>query len=277
MDDGPALQVRVHKIVYRERTADYASAGHAHPEWTEIFFVDRGAVEARLGETPRRIEQGSLVVVPPALFHSFRCVSDKAPNLLNILLRATGIRLDPISARPIRLPRDLVEHLRALLGDLDAGHPYPAAAAEGAVAHLLLRLLAGSTSSAPTGRYPRIRQALVDRVNQILEARHASPFTLELFSGAFPLTGDQLERTFREESGETLRDAHRRARVARAKALLRESALAVFQIAREVGYRHPGDFSRAFRRVEGVTPTEFMASVRPGAASAPPASPRGSR
>jgi len=51
-----------------------------------------------------------------------------------------------------------------------------------------------------------------------------------------------------------------RERVARAQQLIRESSRSLIEIALEVGYTSPSHFAQVFRRVVGVTPTEFWST-----------------
>jgi len=46
-------------------------------------------------------------------------------------------------------------------------------------------------------------------------------------------------------------------RVERAKGLLRDPELSVLDVSISVGFEHPNNFARAFRRVIGVSPTQF--------------------
>lgn len=58
-------------------------------------------------------------------------------------------------------------------------------------------------------------------------------------------------------------------RVVRASELLRDTSLSILQVSLDLGFEHPNNFARAFRRVTGVSPTRFrqtqaMRIERPG-------------
>lgn len=70
-----------------------------------------------------------------------------------------------------------------------------------------------------------------------------------------------LQRAF-ESEGITFREAVSVARMRRAKALLSEGGMPVYRVADRVGYRSKAEFTKAFKRYSGMTPTDFMRSLR---------------
>ena len=70
-----------------------------------------------------------------------------------------------------------------------------------------------------------------------------------------------LQRAF-ESEGITFREAVAVARMRRAKALLSEGGLPVYRVADQVGYRSKAEFTKAFKRYSGMTPTAYMRALR---------------
>src|SRR3954467_13900042 len=75
-------------------------------------------------------------------------------------------------------------------------------------------------------------------------------------------------RTFKDTFGETPHRYLPRRRLARARALLRETRRPVTEICLEVGFASLGSFSRTFTRVVGMSPTAYRAGWRAGAGTA---------
>lgn len=73
----------------------------------------------------------------------------------------------------------------------------------------------------------------------------------------FGITPSYMSRCFKEETGETLTDYIVRFRIEKAKLLLRGFEKNVSQIAAAVGFGSSAVFIRAFKRYEGITPTQF--------------------
>jgi transcriptional regulator GlxA family with amidase domain len=64
-------------------------------------------------------------------------------------------------------------------------------------------------------------------------------------------------RRFRKATGHTSTEYWQRLRVSNARAKLRETDLGVDQIGWEVGYVDPGAFRKVFRRIVGLSPSEY--------------------
>jgi two-component system response regulator YesN len=75
-----------------------------------------------------------------------------------------------------------------------------------------------------------------------------------------------LQRAF-EGEGITFREAVAVARMRRAKALLAQGGMPVYRVADRVGYRSKAEFTKAFKRYSGKTPTDYMRTVRDGGAA----------
>jgi transcriptional regulator GlxA family with amidase domain len=69
----------------------------------------------------------------------------------------------------------------------------------------------------------------------------------------------QLERLFRRHLGRGAQEHYRRLRLDRARLLLRESAMPVVEVAVATGFSSASQFSRAYRRAYGESPTETRA------------------
>ena len=100
------------------------------------------------------------------------------------------------------------------------------------------------------------RTGLADWVAMMLREADGSLPTLQDLSRVLNLTPRTLNRRLGKE-GERFLDLSKRVRSERACALLRDGRLPVTQIAYQLGYRDSANFSRAFRRELGVTPSDY--------------------
>jgi len=83
-------------------------------------------------------------------------------------------------------------------------------------------------------------------------------FDTEAFAKEMFLSRMQLHRKLQAITGQTPGDFVRSFRLKRAALLLKEKRLSVTQIAFEVGYESPSQFSRAFSKQFNCTPTEYL-------------------
>ena len=72
----------------------------------------------------------------------------------------------------------------------------------------------------------------------------------------------QLQRSFAEVAGTTFSAHLTAARMRRAAGLLARTSASVGVIAELVGYREPSQFTKAFKRRYGMTPSDYRRRVR---------------
>lgn len=92
-------------------------------------------------------------------------------------------------------------------------------------------------------------------VMMLRETIDGMPSLSELAS-ALSLSPRTLDR-YLEKEGVSFRDLSRQVRSERAGQLLTQTTMPITQIALELGYSDPANFTRAFRREHGVSPTVF--------------------
>lgn len=98
---------------------------------------------------------------------------------------------------------------------------------------------------------------------QMLDQRYATPITIDELSRAVALSPCYLIRAFRRAYRQTPHQYLVGLRIARAKALLRNSDLSVTDICATVGFESLGSFSTLFRRVAGVSPSAYRHYSQP--------------
>jgi AraC-like DNA-binding protein len=103
---------------------------------------------------------------------------------------------------------------------------------------------------------PRDRE-LAERARAVLLRRFADPPTIPELARLCATNDFRLKKLFRRVYGTTIHDYVRRLRLEEANLLLRSGELSVGEIARRVGYRHQGHFSRLFFEHYGLYPKEL--------------------
>ncbi|NYJ03490.1 transcriptional regulator GlxA family with amidase domain [Nocardioides thalensis] len=88
------------------------------------------------------------------------------------------------------------------------------------------------------------------------------PLSLERVARQAHLSPRTLERRFRAETGESLQSWIARQRVARARALLEDSALTVTEVAHATGFGSSESMRRHFRAQVGTSPQAYRAAFR---------------
>ncbi len=95
---------------------------------------------------------------------------------------------------------------------------------------------------------------------EMLDAALGQPPSLAQLAREVGTHQAKLMRIFKAVHGTTISDYLERARMERARRLLINEGLSVTQVAFEMGYQHPGNFTTAFKRHYGMLPS----AMRPG-------------
>ena len=100
-------------------------------------------------------------------------------------------------------------------------------------------------------------QHIVDRIDDCIRNKNDESLTLKLLAQEFGYSEFHFSRKFKEISGMQFRDYLRCRRLAFALKELRDTEKSVLQIALDYGFSSHEAFTRAFREVYGLTPSEY--------------------
>jgi AraC-like DNA-binding protein len=101
------------------------------------------------------------------------------------------------------------------------------------------------------------------RAKDVVDARFREPLDVPALARAAYLSPAHFSREFRRAFGETPHQYLLTRRLERAAALLRNTDRSVTDICFTVGLRSLGSFTTSFRRVYGMSPTEYRAAHPP--------------
>lgn len=95
-------------------------------------------------------------------------------------------------------------------------------------------------------------------VEYINENYNNPNLSLKELAGIFDMPVSSLSKLFKEITGINYYDYLCRIRMEKAKTLLKDNEIEIKKIANEVGYQNEYSFRRAFKRYEGVAPTDYV-------------------
>lgn len=109
-----------------------------------------------------------------------------------------------------------------------------------------------------------IREGREERIVDIMRyvQNHYKDVTLERLSENFHLSSPYLSKYIKEHTGATFQEAVKRARMKKARAMLKETNQTVESIAASVGYETVEHFNRLFKKTYGMTPVQFRRENR---------------
>jgi transcriptional regulator GlxA family with amidase domain len=105
-----------------------------------------------------------------------------------------------------------------------------------------------------------LRAAIFTDAMAIIEAEFAQRLTLAEVARRIATSPRQLQRAYSEAGRTSFARSLRQVRMAHAAELLATTDLPVKEVARQVGYRHIGQFRKIFRRTHGASPSAYRAA-----------------
>jgi AraC-like DNA-binding protein len=106
------------------------------------------------------------------------------------------------------------------------------------------------------------------RAKDLADARYAEPLEVDDLARAAGLSKAHFSREFRRTFGESPYVYLLTRRLERAAGLLRNTDYSVAEICLEVGLQGIGSFTTSFKRMYGMTPTEYRAAYPPATTTA---------
>lgn len=98
---------------------------------------------------------------------------------------------------------------------------------------------------------------LVPGIIAFLEANYTKSIGIEDCAAHCGVSASTVSHRFSRATGQTVSEWLSDVRLRHARALLSETCLDILDVALECGYRDGSWFSKAFRKAEGVSPSEW--------------------
>ncbi len=281
----PIAVDRVVTVHYFEYASSYRFEGERHDFW-ELLYVDKGEVDVLADGLTHRLERGELIFHKPGEFHALRATGTSAPNLVVVSFFCPSPAMEFFGERIMGTG----EAERALLGRMVAegelafstplGDPATTAmerresapfGAEqllgAALEELLVRLIrrggAAEHQPAPISTTTRTdRDALFRSIEDYFLTRLDQPLTLAQVCADNFVGHSRLQQLVRSYTGGGVMEHFGALRIDRAKSMIREGAGNFTEIAAALGYQSVAYFSRHFKKVAGMTASEYAASVK---------------
>lgn len=269
-----------HIHYYIEYLPHFIVPWHYHPA-IEIMYITRGIGTRFVGDCIEQYEEGDVCMIGPNLPHEWR--NDDAYFDKESGLRATCICLffkrEIFDPNFIRLPemnniRDLIERSRRGLkftgkSKLEITRFIRSSVNDVGVRKVtnlltLLELMATSTEYellASVGFTNSVNSEDFERFNKVykfLVKNFATSIRLEEVSTLVGLTPTAFCRYFKERTKKTFVEYLNEMRIGYSKKLLLENKMKISTISGEVGFPNLSNFISQFKKVTGMSPSQFQ-------------------
>ncbi len=227
-----------------------------------LILCTRGAGWVELGDTKYEVAAGQLIAILPNEAHRYgaaehhpwtiywcHAAGTAAERLGRILRQDAATPILEVGDQP-RMVGLFEEIANELSGGYGVNHLIPASMA---LAHLLgVAMADGRRHAAPSDTMLRVRQAI-----NYMQQRREEHISIPEVAGMVNLSTSHFCAIFRKITGFPPLDYFIRLKVRRACELLDGTDFPVKRIAEELGFNDALYLSRVFRRIHGVSPTEY--------------------
>lgn len=275
----------IFSVHYFEYSSNYAFPGESHDFW-EFCYVDKGELSVTTGEQDLLLQKNEILFHKPGEFHSLRANGRVAPNLVVASFRCAGPRMDWFEDRVMTIGDEQRQLLARIVDEAGAAFLSPLddpglktlvrdmSAPVGAeqmirisLESLLISLYRlGRQPSAPQKPTSLIREGsrsqFVARVLEYFEQNIHRQLTLEDVCRDNLVGRSYLQKVFRERTGGGAMEYFGKLKIEAAKRMIREGRHNFTEIATALGYSSIHYFSRHFKKVAGMTPSEYASSVK---------------
>lgn len=277
----------IFSIHYFEYMSDFYFPGETHDFW-EFLCVDKGEVDVFADDRFYSLKKGEIIFHKPNEFHNVRSNGLIAPNLVVISFSCSSPAMAFFEEKILKIS----ESERILLGQIiqeakfsfegRQDDPYqeelirasaPRFAGEQLIKLYLEQFLIkmirrhmDHTAQAAPLLVKSIKQkadgALFSQILEYMEAHICETITIEQICRNNSIGRSQLQKLFRARSGFGAIEYFSRMKVDLAKQMIRENHYNFTQIADSLGFSSIHYFSRQFKRLTGMTPSEYASSIK---------------
>lgn len=282
---------KIYSIHYFEYMNDFSFEGESHNFW-EFICVDKGEVGVTADDSFTILKKGDIAFHQPNEFHNVQAVSGIAPNLVVISFQCTDDAMRFFKKKILQIDEternllaDIIIEARRCF-DCRLDDPYlqnmpmkePDLFGSEQMIHLLLTqfiIHLIRRYSAPLilhKRLPRLESIkatksrsdteVFNRIVGYLEEKLNTRITIEQICHDNLIGRSQLQKIFKEQCSMGIIEYFSLMKINAAKELMRTNRMNFTQISEHLGYTSIHYFSRQFKKVTGMTPSEYASSIK---------------
>ncbi len=276
--------INISKIVtvhYYEFDKNFIFNGESHDFW-EMVYIDKGRVQVRNDEEELILSQGEIIFHRPNEFHSIKALNS-APNFFVVSFVCNSPLTVYLEKYHTVLNKTLHGFISSIIKEAESTYVIPkndpalkklikkeTAPIGGEqliktyLEQFLIFLIRNIVKKEEPSVFPSkesMETHLVSSAKRLLEEKAEEPFRVNDLCLALGYSKSYLSKLFHEQTGETIAAYAVKVKIKAARRLIREGHLNFAQISDRLSFDNPQYFSRVFKRVTSMSPTEFKQSL----------------
>jgi len=257
-------------------------------DFWQMFFVDKGEWEFSAEPDTFTLKQGDCLFVPPGVIRRSQTKPVTPPNVLIVSFDCRSAAIRKLARRSFRLDeeeRHLLSQLiregnRAFLPPpLDRNRknvpfrlneqadPGSRHMVRNYLEILLVSFLRRAEADRTMPKLPAAPQenrekSVIDRLIRHIDDNLGGDLSIPSLCRKFVVSRTHLYDTFKKRFGCGISDYVRKVRAEQAKVIIREETSSMTEIAERLGYSSVHYFSRDFKKITGMAPTDYAKSIQ---------------
>ena len=268
----------IYTVHYFEYVKDFAYSGEFHDFW-ELVYADRKSLVLTAGAKEVRLEAGQMYIHKPNEFHNIRPDDKSTANSVVISFDSGCAELSRVAGTVITCSQEEKRLIGGIIREAEnafstpLGNPYTAVMEKARASdfgaqqmirlyleQLLIQLIRKGENGAPPRRSENSR-LLID-ICDWLEKNTDKQLHFNDILRKFSTSASVVKKVFHDQMDCGAMEYFTRLKVDAAKQMIRENDLNFTEIADRLGFNTSQYFTTVFRRVTGMTPTEYAFSVK---------------
>lgn len=274
-------------IHYFEYMSDFTFPGEKHDFW-EILCVDKGEVIVQANECEYILKEGDIIFHEPNEFHNIRANRQIAPNLVVISFKCNSRTMKAFSRKIFATNSEEKILMGQIIHEAEKtytnvlGDPYykklyrrettPFASEQLIklyLEHILIGLYRrylyeGEDTSIP---YKEIwndskERVFYEQIHSYLTNKIPETLTLNQICEDNLIGISKIQKIIKKQHGCGVIDYYNKLKVEKAKQLIRNGHMNFSQISEYMGYSTIHYFSKQFKQITSMTPTQYASSIR---------------
>ena len=278
---------RIISVHYFQYMSDFSFPGESHDFW-ELVCVDRGEIDALAGDRRLTLKKGNIMFHKPNEFHNVLTNGKVSPSLVVIGFECHSPAIKSFEDQLMSvqdtekelMAQIIVEARNTFSGRLD--DPYQeelifnseplAFGSAQLISHYLEQLMIHLyrryfSYSLPVRSSRFLAEAssgndTYNRIVRYMEEHLGERMTIDRICRDNLVGRSQLQKLFRDTKGCGVIEFFSMMKIDTAKQMIRDNQLNFTQIADRLGYNSIHYFSRQFKQITTMTPSEYATSIR---------------
>ena len=257
--------LRVNKLcafLYQEKEPGFLFPGEAQP-MPELVYVDAGSLHAVVDGQEILLEQGDMVLYGKDQWHTQHADRSVTPRLVTISFEAEGADLEMLCNRRIHLPPKAVAILQAMLREQEQTDDFSQDMLISLLQMLLLTIMRDEDSRLKSQQVAHLRSEnqIIRSAQQYVASHVMDKLTVPVVAENVGISASYLTALFHKHLQISPGEYIRRMKLQKSKQLIREGKLNFSEIAKAMEYSTVQHFSRQFKQMFGMTPSQYGKSV----------------